>query len=484
MSTSIIRLAPLLLAVASAAPAPNLESEGRLAFEQGRYRDALKVLGGRDDVFVKLVQDTLRLTQGSVHVESEHFIFTYPPGKDAVLAPYALETLEKMRAALGEDFGFVPPEKVRVEVFNDGHELSSVSTLTYQQIKTTGTIAICKFNKLMITSPKAVLRGYDWQDTLAHEYVHWVVSRATDDRTPVWLQEGLAKYFESRWRGGAGLSMSPSTLSLLGQHLKSNRLITFAQMYPSMAMLPTAEDAATAFAEVFFAIDYWVKTYRLEGLRSLFQWLRNGLGDQAAIERTTQKSFERFQLDWREYLKTLTYPAKSSKVSEVKVVLKEGAGNLAFGDFVEVQESGARRMAHLGELMRQQNRIKAAVTEYAKAYQEGGDGYESISDKYALSLVDTGNTELAAKVLRSSLRDHPSSPALLIHLGRINLKKERWNEAKTNFLEALSSDPFDPEIHLSLLRIYRHQGNSALAARTHAAAKALTELSDAEIDRY
>ena len=39
-----------------------------------------------------------------------------------------------------------------------------------------GTIAICKYNKLMFTSPKAMLRGYEWLDTLSHEYVHFVIS--------------------------------------------------------------------------------------------------------------------------------------------------------------------------------------------------------------------------------------------------------------------------------------------------------------------
>ena len=45
--------------------------------------------------------------------------------------------------------------------------------------------------------------GYDWLDTVSHEYVHLVVSRKSRNTVPIWMHEGLAKYLESRWRGPA-----------------------------------------------------------------------------------------------------------------------------------------------------------------------------------------------------------------------------------------------------------------------------------------
>ena len=71
--------------------------------------------------------------------------------------PYALETLEAIAPrARRRTWATTPPGKVRVEVVNNARELSKVSTLTESRSSTTGTIAICKFNKLMVTSPKAV----------------------------------------------------------------------------------------------------------------------------------------------------------------------------------------------------------------------------------------------------------------------------------------------------------------------------------------
>ena len=58
----------------------------------------------------------------------------------------------------------------------DVKELAAVSTLTEEEIRTSGTVAVCKFGKLMMLSPKALLKGYDWLDTAAHEYTHLVLT--------------------------------------------------------------------------------------------------------------------------------------------------------------------------------------------------------------------------------------------------------------------------------------------------------------------
>ena len=95
---------------------------------------------------------------------------------------------------------------VRLEIYPDAESLAEVSTLSVEAIRTTGTIALCKWGRLMIASPGALMHGYPWLDTIAHEYVHLLLTKATLDQSPVWLQEGLAKFLETRWRTGRGVS--------------------------------------------------------------------------------------------------------------------------------------------------------------------------------------------------------------------------------------------------------------------------------------
>src|SRR5262249_19253443 len=136
-----------------------------------------------------------------------HFVVWATAG-DQVIVPYALDALEKAYSALADDFGDSSVEPVRVEIYPEVADLARVSTLTLKEIETSGTIGLCKYNRLMIVSPRALLAGYPWLDTLNHEYTHFVVSRVSHNSVPIWLHEGLAKYEERRWRkpGGSGLS--------------------------------------------------------------------------------------------------------------------------------------------------------------------------------------------------------------------------------------------------------------------------------------
>jgi len=469
--------------------------QGRVSFEESKYAEAVELFqaAGIEDKpgsYLRLAKDTRGIVKDHAHTDSEHFSFYYPKGKDEVLAPYALETLESIHRALAEDLGYRPPGKIRVEVVNDARELSKVSTLTYPQIQTTGTIAICKFNKLMVTSPKAVARGYDWQDTLAHEYIHLVVSQMSHNTVPIWLHEGLAKYLESRWRGKPGMAMTPSTLALLGRRVKEDKLIPFEKMHPSIAMLPTAEDAATAFAEVYFAIDYVYSTRGNQGLRDIILGLRDGKTDRKSVEDATSLSFAQFEKNWLAHIKQQPFPPELLPREEV--VLKEDAQppdekkqgrEISFGDFAEVTEVPARKFAHLGELMRERNRIRAAAEEYAKAHKLVGDKYESVSNKYALALLELRRLDEAEQVLRGSLRVHPGSPSTSVHLGRILLHRKDYSKAKQAYLDALAADPFDPEIHIALTRIHGSLGETALVTRAKAASAALTGLKPEDVEQ-
>ena len=470
--------------------APLAYFEGRVAFEEGRYDEAIERftkagVSDKTDSWLRLAKKTRDVVGAYQKVESPHFTFEYPSGKDAVLAPWALDALEKMRSALEVDLGYAPPGKVRVEVVGSAGELSQVSTLSKEAIRTTGTIAICKFNKLMVTSPRAVLKGYDWLDTVAHEYTHLVISRKSRNTVPIWMHEGLAKYLESRWQGPAGAAMTPSMLALLGSRVRKNSLVPFAKMHPSMALLPTAEDASTAFSEVYFAIQLIHREGGEHSLSRLLELMGQGASAEAAVEAVTGRKWPDFEKAWMAHLKRQPFPKELiPPSSHEKRELAEGDGKkekkkgreISFGDFTEVAELPARRDAHLGELFRERRRMPSAAEAYSRAWKVVGDRYESISNKYALTLLELHRFDEAEKVLEGSVRLHPGSASTNVHLGRIRLRAKAWDKAKSAYLEALGVNPFDPEVQLALYATAEATGDVKLKERSLNAAKLLLDL--------
>ena len=104
------------------------------------------------------------------------------------------EILDTAWETIGTDLGYKPADPIRVELLGAPSDLAKLSPLTEAEIETTGTIALSKYNKRMVVSPRATIFGYPWMDTLAHEYTHLIVSRISQDTVPVWLQEGLARF--------------------------------------------------------------------------------------------------------------------------------------------------------------------------------------------------------------------------------------------------------------------------------------------------
>lgn len=449
---------------------------GRIRHHQGRYDEAERIFEGLGEdagEYLALARDTAAIVRNHQREESEHFVFLYPPGKDEILASWGLETLEASWDRIGELVGYRPEgEKIRVEVVESAEELAKVSTLSLEAIKTTGTIAVCKFDKLMITSPKALLRGYDWRDTLAHEYIHLVVTRKSRNQTPIWLHEGIAKYLETAWRSDPGQALQIPSQSLLRDAVKKKKLIPFADMHPSIAMLPTAKDAALAFAEVFTAIEF-LHGEKRDGIALLLTELGKGKSDEQAVAEVFGKPFPLFEASWRRHLERRPYPKERVSLETVQPRFREGRGGAdeeardltELSEFRSIEDPLARRAAHLGELLRSRGKTAAAAAKYAVAVEKVGAELPTLSNKYAIALLELGETEGALRVLEESRNLYPTHALTNLNLARARMQQGNAAAAR-EFLEAsLSVNPFDPEVHLRLHAVAKGIGDGALEER-------------------
>ena len=441
---------------------------GILRFHEQRYPEAAALLekgklptGSID--YLKLARAAIEITKDHARAESDHFVVSYPKGKDEVLVPYVLDALEAQRKALQEDLGWATSGgKVVIEILNDTRDLARLSTLTEEEIKTSGTIALCKFNKLMIVSPKALVKGYDWLDTAAHEYTHHVVTARTHNNTPIWLHEGIAKYSEPRWRGSAG-ELSAWSAGLLRDAVKRNELVTFEQMHPSMAKLPSQERAALAFAEVMVAVEYLQKKGGRPLMTKVLDLVAEGTPAEKAVAQALGVSFEAFQADWKRYLAARPLPEGGDE--EKKRFKGDPRHGGSHSEWAEISDAKARGFARLGEIFRERGRWAAARIQYGKAVERVGKGYPVLSHKFALAAMSSGHEDEAVSALAEALRRHPQYAALHVAMGRVHVKQKSWGRARDEFLEANATDPFDPEIHAGLALAWEGLGEAGPASR-------------------
>jgi len=194
--------------------------------------------------------------------------------RDRVLVPLIAEVVDKVTFQLSLHLRTTLPRPIRVEVVSDLMTLSLLTGLPLEAAETTGTIAIARFGRVTMLSPRSTREGFPWQDTLAHELTHLVVSRKSGDEAPLWLQEGIAKREETRWRKPLPLDDPSAPRRLARRALIEGRSIGIEKLGASIALQPNPESAATAYAEVEDFLDYWLKHCGTLGLDLLLRDLR------------------------------------------------------------------------------------------------------------------------------------------------------------------------------------------------------------------
>jgi tetratricopeptide (TPR) repeat protein len=418
---------------------------------------------------LRLARASAEATQGQVERRSAHFVLRFAP-EDQVLADYGLETLEAAAAALGSDLGFVPSRPIPVDILRGSRELAAMTTLTEQEIERTGTVAVSRWSRIMLTSPRAMRLGFEWRDSLAHELVHYAVAVLTHDRAPVWLQEGLSKFLEQRWRGPAGLSLNPSMQHFLAKGLQTGKLIGFEAMHPSMAKLPRAEDASLAFAEVTTAVAWLFERGGTGALREVLATVREGGDARTAVGRAAggSGSWKDFERGWRQYLASQHYQMLPGLEPVVRKYKKKGGGAAPSEDDAGAGLGEAERFLRLGNMLLLRNRLRAASVEYEKGHRVAGSTQWLFAVKLGRTHLALGEAAEAGRVVAAAAATYPELPWPHLIAGQAALAQGKAREAAESLLRALAINPYDPSVHCSLAEAFRQLPDVSAEKRARA----------------
>ena len=446
----------------------------QVRFFEARYADALELLreakskaslGPSGAKFERHVHSVWRTASQYSNVDSAHFSLRFDATRDRVLVEPALECLEKAYDAIGEDLGFVPEGKAVVEICPNAGSFAVATTLAKEDIDRSGTIAICKFNRVVITSPRVTLHGYGWQDTLCHEYVHYVLMKKTGNRVPLWLHEGIAKYEETRWRSSRVGPLPPLLASLLAEAVETDALVSFDRMHPTFAKLD-GRDASLAFAQVSSMLSMIVQEKGLRGLRLMLDALRDGQSPDQALRRVMGVDVKAFEARWLMGIKRQKLVRLEGLALWQPRLKRHPEGKDRQSDDVEaLQDAVSKRAAdlvRLGDLLRGEHRPKAAVAEYRKADAAAGVLSPIIRTRLAFAHVENHDLAAAAAALatvQKVYRDYQPAAALS---GAIHLRQRAYPQAVADLKHAVAINPFDYVARATLAEAYQQTGQRRL----------------------
>ncbi|MCP4867561.1 MAG: hypothetical protein GY898_02440 [Proteobacteria bacterium] len=461
-----------------------------LEFVHGRYDAAEAALSGgeaapeelreRFSWLPRLIEGSKQATAGMLERTEGNFRYRFAPTADAILVEYAQQALEGQHAAMKSLLGVAPAEPVLVEFFPTVEQFVAASGLPGEWVATTGIVAICKWDRMLVLSPMNMRRGYPWLDTLAHEYVHLALSRASHNEAPIWFQEGSAKVLESAWRGGDRRAFTdPHSESLLAKALAKDALIPFESMHPSMAALPSSEAAALAFAQVAFAVDYLFEEAGEEGYRRVVDETRRHGDVLRAVDLVMGRSGGRFETRVTSHIKRQDLQIRSNVAGfEPELVADAAKEEDAQGEALDpVLKADTLMQEHsrIGDMLRVRGHTHAALLEYNRAVSRGAFHSPALASKRARALRALGRDDEAAQVLRQSLALYPEYTPSVALLFELTAATDNLAAAAEFGEQAIALNPFDPHVHERLAQVYETLGNTDLLDRER---RVLTVLTD------
>ena len=349
---------------------------------------------------------------------------------DRALAPFLFEVAAQARDTVSKEIGIDLPRPLRIDLVRDLFSLSAVSGLPLKAAETTGTLAVARWGRVIMLSPRAPAQGYPWQDTLAHEITHLLVTRATRDFAPLWLQEGLAKRFEVRWRPVRPFDQ-PDWADVAARNAAlSGRSVGIDKLGPSIAMLPTPEAAGTAFAEVTSFMHFFIEQNGEPALRLLFADLRgNGAeGADAALHSVTGYGLAEWNSRWQRFLREpVKAPAESGPGAPPSHVRDLGR-RIRLADLLAGRGQGRQSAAEVEPLLAAASRVPQVRARAARGLYQAGD---DTGAEHALGAV----TEI----------DGVYGPWFAL-AGRGFKHGGQLSESESAFTLGLSADPLSDEV--------------------------------------
>jgi tetratricopeptide (TPR) repeat protein len=237
---------------------------------------------------------------------------------------------------------------------------------------------------------------------------------------------------------------------LLVTRASTDTLIPFDRLHPSIAMLPSAEDAAVAFAQVSTFVESFYRARGSAGLVDVAARVRRGDDARQAFAESAGESWDTLEGRWRDAIGALPIPAGSEDETIPHLVLRHGDTDP--DDTEEVAATGARRAVRLGDLLWTSQRYLGASVEYGRAHALAPDD-ALVASRLARAAVRGGDGQAAIDALAPLLPEHDEYEPLLANLGAAYALVGDHEHARTTSRTATEINPFDPEPHCTLATV-------------------------------
>ncbi|MFO0936960.1 MAG: tetratricopeptide repeat protein [Gemmataceae bacterium] len=445
--------------IKAAALRPNLPaaqlSLGLLAMRLGEEADAKAILtkAFEADAFNVRARNSLEVLK---HLDkyqtitTEHYILRYDEKTDRLLAGFVAEYLEELHADYKRQFGYEPPGKTIVQLFNS-HEMFSGRVVGLPDLHTIGA---CTGPLFAMASPKAkgVRKPFNWGRVVRHELTHIFNLDQTEYQCPHWLTEGLAVRNEKMVR-------PPAWTKALRERYLAKELFTLENIMFGFVRPRGQDEWALAYCQSHLYVEYLVKTHGEEAIAKLLKAYQGGLETPAAIKQALGIDVAEFEKGYSKYIDEVVKPYLGSAKSSTSGPGEKEAGDdkpMTFAELEKAHEKDPKDntiAARLAEQLLKRNRAGDA-RKIVDQILETAKGHSMASLVKARLLQRAGEDDAAREILNDAVKANPDDARLLFAAGMLLLDSKDNEKAASLFERGRKIAPLDADWLGALARLY------------------------------
>lgn len=222
---------------------------------------------------------------GSTDV-SQKFVIHYAGDSQRDLGDVTFDLLEEIFFQVTDSLRFYPDVRINVLFF---------LTEDYYKINKEWSAGAAQGIRIMIP----LKSGYKSQDyirgLLAHEFTHTLVNLRTNNRCPVWLNEGLAQYQEFMASYGDPTTIRPDFESIYRRdYVESQNIVRINQVTRNLRS-SAREDIVKAYITSYLAVRYLAEYYGEQSFDEILTSLGQGDSINEALNKATGRELDEFE---------------------------------------------------------------------------------------------------------------------------------------------------------------------------------------------
>jgi tetratricopeptide (TPR) repeat protein len=245
---------------------------------------------------IQAAKEMLASTDGSTKDENQRFVIHFAGNSQDDLGDITFDTLDDIFFQVTDALQFFPDVKINVVFF---------LTDEYYKINKDWSAGAAQGIQIMIP----LKSGYKSQDyvvgLLAHEFTHTIIHLKTNNRCPLWLNEGLAQYQEFAAAYGAPEEMRYDYRSIYENEFVEKQSFIKLRDVPAYMGGSSRLNISKAYIASYLAVRCMADFYGEQSFDDVLTALGQGKSVDEAMIEATGKDMADFQVEYEEWLRNL-----------------------------------------------------------------------------------------------------------------------------------------------------------------------------------